>query len=127
MICPDFGTYLTCHREEHLLSQVTAYLSLGFSGRQSTWDLKQSGHKIFRLGDVVASDALQIFEEVEQAGFKVGAVSPMNAVNRLSAPAYFIPDPWTDTPSDRSIFQPVECLRARSRRRSMIIRSPDSL
>ena len=87
--------------------------------------LKHSGHKIFRLGDVVASDALQIFEEVEQAGFKVGAVSPMNAVNRLSAPAYFIPDPWTDTPSDRSIL--VECLRARSRRRSMIIRSPDSL
>ena len=28
----------------------------------------------------------------------------MNAINALTSPAYFIPDPWTDTPSDKSFF-----------------------
>jgi len=59
-------------------------------------------HKIFRLGDVVLSDKSQIYEEVEKKGFKVGAISPMNALNRLKDPSYFIPDPWTDTHSDNS-------------------------
>ena len=35
-------------------------------------------------------------------GYSVGAVSPMNASNKLKDPTYFIPDPWTKTPSDRS-------------------------
>ena len=61
-----------------------------------------SEHKIFRLGDAVYSDKKQIFEEIEGRGFKVGAISPMNAVNKLKNPSYFIPDPWTDTPSDQS-------------------------
>lgn len=59
-------------------------------------------HGIFRLGDIVESDAPQIFERLEQAGFKVGAISAMNAENRLKNPAYFIPDPWTRTPPDSS-------------------------
>src|SRR6188508_436380 len=50
-------------------------------------------HKIFRLGDIVNSDIPQIFEELERRGLRVGAVSAMNAANRLSNPAYFIPDP----------------------------------
>jgi hypothetical protein len=61
-----------------------------------------SEHGIFRLGDVVNSNVPQIFEKLEEAGYKVGAISPMNAANRLKKPAYFIPDPWTQTPSDSS-------------------------
>lgn len=59
-------------------------------------------HKIFRLGDFVNSNDTQIFEQVESSGLTVGAISPMNAANRLVKPAYFIPDPWTKTPSDGS-------------------------
>ena len=55
-----------------------------------------SGHKIFRLGDIVNySGGKQIFEKIEDKGFKVGAISPMNADNRLENASYFIPDPWT--------------------------------
>ena len=59
-------------------------------------------HKVFRLGDFVNSTQSQFFEKVEKAGFKVGAISPMNASNKLNNPAYFIPDPWTQTPCDNS-------------------------
>ena len=61
-------------------------------------------HKVFRLGDFVNSSDEQFFEQVEKAGFSVGAVSPMNASNKLRNPAYFIPDPWTQTPCDNSFF-----------------------
>lgn len=64
--------------------------------------LSAAEHGIFRLGDIVATRVPQIFEELEQAGWRVGCVSPMNAANRLRAPAYFIPDPWTRTPADQS-------------------------
>lgn len=59
-------------------------------------------HKIFRLGDIVNSSEKQIFEKVEERGYTVGAISPMNAANKLINPKYFIPDPWTITPSDKS-------------------------
>ena len=61
-------------------------------------------HKVFRLGDFVNSTDEQFFECVEKAGFSVGAISPMNASNKLKNPAYFIPDPWTQTPCDNSFF-----------------------
>ena len=62
-------------------------------------------HGIFRLGDITKHlKQKQIFETIEDKGFKVGAISPMNAENRLKNPAYFIPDPWTETPSDDSEF-----------------------
>ncbi|MEQ9006239.1 MAG: hypothetical protein RLP12_00030, partial [Ekhidna sp.] len=61
-----------------------------------------SEHRIFRLGDIVNSPEVQFFERIESLGFKVGAISPMNARNSLKSPAYFIPDPWTVTPSDGS-------------------------
>ena len=62
-------------------------------------------HKIFRLGDIVNHvSEKQVFEKIEDKGFKVGAISPMNAENRLENPAYFIADPWTDTKSDASDF-----------------------
>jgi len=59
-------------------------------------------HGVFRLGDIVGSGIPQIFEQLEQAGYNVGAISAMNAENRLKQPAYFIPDPWTQTPTDSS-------------------------
>ena len=64
-------------------------------------------HKVFRLGDFVNCHEEQFFEKVEKAGFNVGAISPMNAANRLKNPKYFIPDPWTDTASDKSFFSRI--------------------
>jgi hypothetical protein len=59
-------------------------------------------HGIFRLGDIVGSGIPQIFDQIERAGYRVGAISAMNAENRLSHPSYFIPDPWTQTHADPS-------------------------
>jgi hypothetical protein len=61
-------------------------------------------HGIFRLGDIVTSGVPQMFEQIEAQGLSVGAVSPMNTENRLTRPAYFLPDPWTQTHSDGSFW-----------------------
>ena len=64
-----------------------------------------NNHKVFRLGDIVNNPKhKQIYEMIEERGLRVGAISPMNAENRLKHPAYFIPDPWTNTKSDKSGF-----------------------
>lgn len=55
-------------------------------------------HGVFRLGDIIDKDIPQIWEVLEAQGFRVGAVSPMNAKNRCANAAFFIPDPWTATP-----------------------------
>lgn len=52
-------------------------------------------HRVFRLGDIAGSRVRQIFEMLEERGVSIGAVSPMNAENRLRDAAFFIPDPWT--------------------------------
>src|SRR4051812_44046905 len=54
--------------------------------------LRAEDHGIFRLGDIVATNVPQLFERIEAEGYSVGAVSPMNTENRLSQPAYFLPD-----------------------------------
>lgn len=55
-------------------------------------------HQVFRLGDIVGrNDLKQIFEKVEETGATVGAISPFNTENRLKSPAFFVPDPWTQT------------------------------
>ena len=54
-------------------------------------------HNIFRLGDIIKSEHQQLFEKIENKGFEVGAISPMNADNKLKKSKYFIPDPWTKT------------------------------
>lgn len=64
-------------------------------------------HNIFRLGDIVNSKDEQFFEQVEKAGLAVGAVSPMNASNKMMNPTYFIPDPWTKTHCDKSFFSKI--------------------
>ena len=67
------------------------------------WATVQTGktyneHKVFRLGDMVdRPDLCQIFEDLEQSGLSVGAISPFNADNRLVNSKFFIPDPWTQT------------------------------
>ena len=52
-------------------------------------------HGVFRLGDIVNHDLPQIWETLESAGLKVGAISPMNANNACKNAAFFLPDPWT--------------------------------
>lgn len=64
--------------------------------------LEYKDHKIFRLGDAVTQKQKTIFELVEENGYSVGAISPMNVANRLQKPKFFIPDPWTDTKADNS-------------------------
>lgn len=54
-------------------------------------------HGVYRLGDIVTHDIEQIWERLEAAGLKAGAISPMNANNRLKHPCFFVPDPWTKT------------------------------
>ena len=59
-------------------------------------------HKVFRLGDVVNYKGTQLFEEIENRGYLVGNLSAMNAANRMKKPAFFVPDPWTNTSPDKS-------------------------
>lgn len=54
-------------------------------------------HGLFRLGDIAYRDQPQIWDYLEARGLKVGAISPMNASNRCTDPAFFLPDPWTHT------------------------------
>ena len=57
--------------------------------------LSYAEHRLFRLGDIHRHSIPQVWEVLEQAGRKVGAISPMNAANRCAAPSFFLPDPWT--------------------------------
>lgn len=62
-----------------------------------------SGHGIFRLGDSQSLSGSQVFEVIERRGYSVGCIAPMNAVNAMANPKFFVCDPWTDTPSDSSL------------------------
>lgn len=66
--------------------------------------LSFADHGVYRLGDIVGSKVPQLFEVLESQGVSVGGISAMNAENRLKQPAYFIPDPWTKTPTDGSFW-----------------------
>jgi hypothetical protein len=59
-------------------------------------------HGLTRLGDAVGHHVPQVFEQLEAQGVRVGCVAAFSAENRLQKPAYFLPDPWTCTDSDRS-------------------------
>ena len=61
-------------------------------------------HGVFRLGDITKYRGSQVFEKLESNGYRIGCLGPINAANRLSNPSYFIPDPWTDTPSDSTFW-----------------------
>lgn len=73
-------------RLEPWIQWVTAHTGLSFDE-----------HGVFRLGDIVKHNVPQIWERLEAEGFRVGAISPMNAKHRAKRPAFFVPDPWTPT------------------------------
>jgi hypothetical protein len=95
---PAFSSVLDVHgfvrtesenKYEHLepwIQWVTAHTGMTFAQ-----------HGVFRLGDIVDRDIPQVWEVLESNGVSVGAISPMNAKNRLRHPAFFVPDPWTRT------------------------------
>lgn len=56
-------------------------------------------HGVFRLGDYNYANK-QIYELLEENKLKIGAISPMNAFNKMKNSLYFFPDPWSKTPSD---------------------------
>lgn len=66
--------------------------------------LRLSEHRVFRLGDIVEHDIPQVWEQLEAAGLRVGAISPMNARNLTRNAAFFVPDPWTQTNVTGSAF-----------------------
>jgi hypothetical protein len=71
---------------EPWIQWVTAHTGLSFAE-----------HRVFRLGDIVERELPQVWEQLEQEGYRVGAISPMNASNRTRDAAFFMPDPWTRT------------------------------
>lgn len=87
--------YTTSEKKYELLEPWIQWFSI-FSG------LKAKNHKIFRLGDGVNYKKKLLYNKIENKGYSVGAISPMNLKNTLINPSYFIPDPWTKTDSDKS-------------------------
>ncbi len=66
--------------------------------------LEYADHQVKRLGDAQGKDFKQIWESVEEKGYKVGAFYPFNTKNSLKAPAFFTPDPWVNTPMKAPFF-----------------------
>lgn len=98
-LLPSFGKLIkeygivetTSESEYHLLEPWIQWVTI-HTGKS------YDEHKVYRLGDIVdRKDLPQLFEELEQKGKSVAAVSPFNADNRLKNPKFFVPDPWTKT------------------------------
>ncbi len=68
---------------------------------------KFNEHNVFRLGEKIEGSHKNIFQIIEEKGFKVGIVSAMNIFNNLRNPDYFIPDPWTETESDQDYWSKI--------------------
>lgn len=88
--------------ERHGLLHTEAELSVEELEPWIQWPTVHTGktlaeHKVFRLGDAVEAGHEQIWEYLERHGLRVGAILPINAANRCEAPAFFLPDAWTDT------------------------------
>ena len=77
-------------KEYHLLEPWIQWVSV-YTG------LSANAHKEFRLGDNQKNSLIQIFENIEENNFEVGAICPMNAKNNLNKTNYFIPDPWSSS------------------------------
>lgn len=61
-------------------------------------------HKIYRLGDFDGKKIPHIFKQIEDKGFEVGAICPMNVTNDLIRSKYFIPDPWIKNQQPKNFF-----------------------
>ena len=88
--------------DQHGLSETTSETRYEEIEPWIQWVTAHTGlplleHGVFRLGDICETQHRQIWEHLEELGLSVGAVSPMNAVNRTRRAAFFIPDPWTRT------------------------------
>lgn len=95
---PTFARFL----DEHGFTETTSEQEYEHLEPWIQWVTAHTGlsyaeHGVFRLGDIVHSDHPQIWERLADRGYRVGAVSPMNAKLRLADPAFFVPDPWTPT------------------------------
>ena len=94
---PTLGAMMS----QHQLIETTSEASYSDLEPWIQWVTAHTGlaldqHGIYRLGDVANKDPEQIWEYLEARGKVVGAMSPMNAKNRCAAPAFFMPDPWTE-------------------------------
>jgi hypothetical protein len=88
--------------EQHGYTQTSSEDDYAYLEPWIQWVTAHTGksfaeHGVFRLGDIVGTTIPQIWEQLEAEGYKVGAISPMNAECRLKDPAFFVPDPWTPT------------------------------
>lgn len=98
-LLPNFKLFL----ERHGFTETTSEVNYSEVEPWIQWVTVHTGksfseHGIFRLGDTAQSEILQIWERLEASHrARVGAVSPMNAANRLEHPVFFVPDPWTPT------------------------------
>jgi hypothetical protein len=102
---PTFGKLL----EMHGLSHTTSEKEYEELEPWVQWVTAHTGrslaeHTVFRLGDISKHDIPQIWEELEEQGITVAAMSPMNAKNRTKNAAFFVPDPWTQTHVTGSAF-----------------------
>ena len=86
------GIVETVSEEEHHLANPWIQWPTVHTG------LSYAEHSVFRLGDAVQTDHETIYDALERAGLKVGALSPFNAKNTTEDAAFFVPDPWTKTP-----------------------------
>jgi hypothetical protein len=59
--------------------------------------LEYAEHKIFRLGDASNIVIRQHWEILEEQGYSVAALSPINGVNNTKNATFWIPDPWIET------------------------------
>jgi hypothetical protein len=59
--------------------------------------MKQNEHNIFHLGEIGSLKSKQHWDIIEEKGFSVAAVSPINAPNTTTNSKFWIPDPWIDT------------------------------
>ena len=65
--------------------------------------LNAKEHNVFRLGDSENKKFLNIYEHLENKGYIVGAIGPMNLNGNLKKPAFFIPDPWSELSPDNNL------------------------
>ena len=61
-------------------------------------------HGVHRIGDIVQSNIKQHWEILEDKGYSVVAISPINASNETKKSSFWIPDPWTDTKTSGNKF-----------------------
>ena len=88
--------------DQHGVSSTTSEKSYHELEPWIQWPTVRTGlsyqeHGIFRLGDVEKSKHRQHWEILEDEGYSVAAISPINASNNTNHSPFWIPDPWVDT------------------------------